>query len=67
MWIDYAILAVLSAAMVVYAYLRRPGGSDATDDDSNGGVPSGGDAAPTDVPPAVSAPDRERERELADA
>lgn len=65
-WIDYAILAVVSVAMIVYAYLRRPDGSD-TDDDSDGGVPStGGDASPTEVPPSVATPERDPQRETAD-
>lgn len=66
MWIDYAILAVLSLAMFLYAYYRRPDGGP-QNGDSDGGVPTGGDSSPSGEPPTVSVPDPDRERETAGA
>lgn len=59
MYIDYAILGLLSAAMIIYAFLRRPGGSESSDDDHDGGVPTEGDSSPTETPPALHVPPTE--------
>jgi len=65
-WIDYAILAVISMVMFLYAYYRRPDGG-THDNDSDGGIPTGGDSSPSDDPPTVSVPDPDQEREPAGA
>lgn len=59
MYVDYLILAFVSFATFVYAYVRRPDGS-ASDDDRDGGIPKSGDSSPTDHPPSISVPDRDR-------
>jgi hypothetical protein len=62
-YLDYALLGVLSTAMLVYAYLRRP--DPPSDDDDGGGTPveDGGDSSPTGTPPSVHVPDPDKERE----
>jgi hypothetical protein len=58
-YIDYAILAVLSLAMCVYAYMQCPE-SATPGDDRDGGLRTGGDGAPVDAPPSlgIDLPDR---------
>ena len=64
MFIDYAILAVLSAAMLVYAYLKRPEGQSPGGDDE-GGSPRPPRPTPIDRPPThgQSLSDRGSDRE----
>ena len=61
--IDYAILGVLSVAMVIYAYLARPDNAPPTDDDDDGGIPHDrGDSSPTGRTPTIQTRDTEDER-----
>ncbi len=64
MIIDYAILGVLSLAMSIYAYVRRPDPSSHGSDDDGGFPESGGDAAPVDTPPSVHVPNPDPDRSL---
>ncbi len=63
MYLDYLLLGILSLAMFIWAYVKRPDDGPPPDDDSGGGPPRSGDAIPVDTPPGLvinlpSDPDR---------
>jgi len=63
MFLDYAILSVLSLATIAYAYLYRPESSSSDDGDGGKGVRR--DPPPDDHPPTEPLPrsDRDPKRE----
>lgn len=53
MFIEYIILAIISAGTLVWACRHVPGGDEPpARDDGDGGLPVGGDSSPSTSPPS---------------
>jgi hypothetical protein len=64
MFIDYIILAIISAGTLIWAYRHVPGGDEPPGrDDGDGGLPIGGDSYPSGDPPSFVVNPEETEDE----
>lgn len=54
MFIDYIILAIISAGTLIWAYRHASGRDEPPAGDGDGGLPIGGDSHPSSSPPTLS-------------
>ena len=61
MFVNYLLLALISAGTLIWAYRYVPGRDDPSDGDGDGGLPVGGDSSPSSDPPSIVMDVEERE------
>ncbi|PSQ71423.1 MAG: hypothetical protein BRD38_02010 [Bacteroidetes bacterium QH_9_67_14] len=63
MFLNYLLLALISAGTLIWAYRHAPGRDDPPHGGGNGGLPVGGDSYPSSEPPSVVVDTDDRTRE----